>query len=115
AITMLTDIFLTDDYTFQHSLNVAIYSIAIGVNIGLSEKELSELGMGAMLHDIGKVFIEQDILLKEGRLTEDEYKKVKEHVWLDAEYFRQRTNLSSVIAQYADQHHERMNESGYPR
>jgi len=115
AITMLTDIFLTDDYTFQHSLNVAIYSIAIGVNIGLSEKELSELGMGAMLHDIGKVFIEQDILLKEGRLTEEEYNKVKEHAWLGFEYIRKRTNFSSVIAHCAYQHHERMNGSGYPR
>lgn len=115
AITMLTDIFLTDDYTFQHSFNVAVYATTIGVKLGFSEKQLNELGIGAMLHDVGKVFIDQNILKKEGRLTTEEYEEVQTHAWLGFEYIRKKTDYSAVIAHCAYQHHERMNGSGYPR
>lgn len=115
TISLLADILVTDDYTFQHSLNVAIYSLTIGIDLGFSEKELSDLGVGAIFHDIGKVFIEEEILKKKGKLTDKEFKSIQDHPKLGFDYIRKQTDLSSVIAHCAYQHHERLDGSGYPR
>lgn len=115
AISMLADILITDDYTFQHSLNVAIYSLAIGTKLNLSEKELINLGIGAILHDVGKLFIEEDILKKPDKLSPEEYEIMKQHTELGFEYIRKYTDLPTVVAHCAYQHHERLDGSGYPR
>jgi putative nucleotidyltransferase with HDIG domain len=115
SITLLTDIYLTDDYIFQHSLNVTIYALAIGTTLKLNAKELSELGKGAMLHDIGKVFIDPDILKKPDKLTEREYEIMKSHTTLGYDVLRKNHNYSSVVAHCAFQHHERLDGTGYPR
>ncbi|MFS0674356.1 HD-GYP domain-containing protein [Ornithinibacillus sp. 179-J 7C1 HS] len=115
SISLLTDIYLTDDYIFQHSLNVAIYSLAIGAQLKLNAKELSELGKGAILHDIGKLFIDPDIVQKPDQLTDEEYEMMKTHTTLGYDYLRKNRHYSSVIAHCAFQHHERINGTGYPR
>lgn len=115
AVSLLTDILISDDYTFQHSLNVTIYSLAIGTKLRLSEKELADLGIGAMLHDIGKIFIEKDILLKADRLTDEEFTIMKSHTQLGFDFIRKMTDLPAVVAHCAYQHHERLDGSGYPR
>ena len=115
AISLLADLFITDDYTFQHSLNVTIYTLAIGMKLNYSKKELGDLGLGALLHDIGKVFIDKSILLKPGPLEPEEYEIMKSHTELGFTFIRKNTNLSSVIAHCAYQHHERLDGSGYPR
>jgi putative nucleotidyltransferase with HDIG domain len=115
SITLLTDIYLTDDYIFQHSLNVTIYALAIGTTLKLNAKELSELGKGAILHDIGKVFIDPDILKKPDKLTEREYEIMKSHTTLGYDVLRKNHNYSSVVAHCAFQHHERLDGTGYPR
>ena len=115
SITLLTDIYLTDDYIFQHSLNVAIYSLAIGSQLKLNAKELAELGTGAILHDIGKVFINPDILQKPERLTDEEFSIMKSHTTKGYDLLRNNHTYSSVVAHCAYQHHERINGSGYPR
>ncbi len=115
TISLLTDIFVTDDYIFQHSINVTIYSIAIGMELGLSEKELSEIGTGAMLHDIGKVFIDQDILQKPEALNDEEFQVIKKHTQLGFDFLRKQIDLPLLVAHCAYQHHERLDGSGYPR
>ncbi|WP_099159998.1 HD-GYP domain-containing protein [Virgibacillus ndiopensis] len=115
ALSMLADIFITDDYIFQHSLNVTIYSLAIGTEMHLSRKELSEIGLGAMLHDIGKIFLDQEILQKPNKLSDDEYEIVKSHAQLGYDFLRKNNNIPSVVAHCAYQHHERIDGSGYPR
>ncbi|WP_096271032.1 HD-GYP domain-containing protein [Paucisalibacillus globulus] len=115
SITLLTDIYLTDDYIFQHSLNVAIYSLAIGSELNLNAKELSELGKGAILHDIGKVFIDPDILQKPDKLSQEEFSIMKSHTTMGYDLLRKNHTYSSVVAHCAYQHHERINGSGYPR
>lgn len=115
AVSLLTDILISDDYTFQHSLNVTIYSLALGTKLKLSENELADLGIGAMLHDIGKIFIEKDILLKADRLTDAEYSIMKSHTQLGFDFIRKMTDLPAVVAHCAYQHHERLDGSGYPR
>ena len=115
AVSLLTDILISDDYTFQHSLNVTIYSLAIGTKLKMSEKELADLGVGAMLHDIGKIFIDKDILQKSDRLTDEEFKVMKSHTQLGFDFIRKMTDLPAVVAHCAYQHHERLDGSGYPR
>jgi putative nucleotidyltransferase with HDIG domain len=115
SITLLTDIYLTDDYIYQHSLNVTIYALAIGAQLRLNAKELSELGKGAILHDIGKVFIDPDILQKPDKLTEEEFTTMKTHTTLGYDFLRKNHTYSSIVAHCAYQHHERLNGSGYPR
>lgn len=115
SLTLLTDVYLTDDYIFQHSLNVTIYALAIGAELKLNAKELSELGKGAMLHDIGKVFIDPNILQKPDKLTKKEFEIMKTHTTIGYDLLRQNYNYSSVIAHCAYQHHERLNGTGYPR
>lgn len=115
SVSLLADILITDDYTFQHSLNVAIYSLTIGNKLNFTAKQLSELGTGAILHDIGKVFIDREILQKPSRLTDEEYEIIKTHTQLGFNYLRKQNDLSTVIAHCAFQHHERLDGSGYPR
>lgn len=115
AISLLADIYVTDESIFHHSLNVTIYTLAIGKEMKLSDKELTELGFGAILHDIGKIFINPHILQKPNKLTDDEFNVIKRHTTLGFDYIRKNTNLSTVIAHCAYQHHERMDGSGYPR
>ncbi|SET34691.1 HDIG domain-containing protein [Oceanobacillus limi] len=115
SISLLADVFLTDDYIFQHSLNVTIYSLAIGSALKLNDSELSELGTGAILHDIGKAFIDQEILQKPGKLTDEEFSIMKEHTTIGFDLLRKQNAVSSIVAQCAYQHHERLDGTGYPR
>src|SRR5690625_2651796 len=88
AISLLTDILIADDYTFQHSINVTIYALSIGKKLNFSEDELLELGTGAILHDLGKIFIDQEILKKSGKLTTEEFAEIKRHTQLGFEFLR---------------------------
>ncbi|GGA76792.1 HD-GYP domain-containing protein [Ornithinibacillus halotolerans] len=115
SISILTDIYLMNDYIYNHSLNVAIYSLAIGMKLGLNSKELLELGKGAMLHDIGKVFIDSDIINKPTQLTVEEFEVMKSHTTIGYNLLRKTHTYSSLVAHCAYQHHERLNGSGYPR
>lgn len=115
TISILSNIFATDDYIFQHSINVAIYALSIGAQIKLSPQQLKELGLGAILHDVGKIFIDEAILQKTDKLTAMEYEKMKTHTQLGYDFLRKQHAISSVVAHCAYQHHERLDGSGYPR
>lgn len=115
SVSLLTDIYISDDYIFQHSLNVAIYSTTIGLKLNMPAEKLKELAIGALLHDIGKIFIDQNILNKKGRLKEEEFLLIKKHAELGYNFLREQREYSSVIAHCAYQHHERLDGSGYPR
>lgn len=78
GLTTLRDF---DEYTFVHSVNVCILSVALGRRLGLSKPQLLELGLAALMHDVGKARIPLDILNKPGRLTEAELARVREHAW----------------------------------
>ena len=104
-----------DDYTFQHSIDVAIVSIMIGRKIGLPTKRLRELGMGCILHDMGKVFIPSDIINKAGKLTDEEYKIVKHHPVIGYELTKGVPSIGILPPHIALQHHEKQDGSGYPR
>jgi HD-GYP domain-containing protein (c-di-GMP phosphodiesterase class II) len=105
-----------DYYTYTHSLNVCSLSIGLGMQLRLEkDSDLMELGLGALLHDIGKCAIEERILNKPGRLTEDEYKNVQHHVIKSKELLK---GSSMQIPQKSEftilQHHEKLSGNGYP-
>jgi len=107
-----------DEYTYHHSVNVSILTIALGQRLGLSKKMLTELGVVALFHDIGKVEIPSEVLNKSTNFTEDEWKLIKKHpVWGVKAILRLR-GLDSVAVRsaiVAFEHHMNYNLSGYPR
>lgn len=114
-LSLLADVFVYDNYIFNHSLNVALYSIAVGIELKLGERQLETLGMGAMLHDVGKMLIPFEILGKSGKLTEEEYELVKKHPEYGFKMLKNIHTVSLHVAHCAYQHHERLDGSGYPR
>lgn len=110
----MIDLKVFDDYTYYHSLNVAIISIILGVALGFNRNELYNLGLGALLHDIGKVFIPKEILNKKGKLTDEEYEIVKKHPELGYEYVREKFEIPATSRIVILQHHERYDGTGYP-
>ena len=103
-----------DDYTFQHSVNVSVLSIVLGIKAGLNGIELRELATAALLHDIGKMHIPFEILSKDSNLTDEEYEIVKSHTNEGFSFLLNDANVSPKIAIVAYQHHEWNDGSGYP-
>lgn len=111
----LVDLRIQDDYTFAHSVNVAVLALMTGITLGFKREQLSALGVGALLHDLGKVMIPNDILNKPGRLTAEEYKIIKRHTAFGREMILSAGRLDDDIpAVVAYQHHESYDGSGYP-
>lgn len=104
-----------NDYTYQHSIDVAAVGAVIGYRAGLSPMELKELALGCLLHDIGKVYIDVAILDKPGPLTDAEWADMKRHPYLGFELTRRMPLTTIFPAHVAYQHHERQDGSGYPR
>lgn len=115
AMIMLTVMQITDHYLFQHSMNVCIYSSLLGMSSGYSRDELLTMGLGALLHDIGKTKIDPQILKKPARLSEDEFDEMKRHAMLGFQILKDEPNIPLLSAHCALQHHERLDGSGYPR
>ncbi len=110
----LVDIKSMDNYTYQHSVNVAVISLVLGVQLQLNQNELYTLCMGALIHDIGKVLIPKDLLLKPGPLTDEEFKIMKLHTTKGYDYLKGSLDISAPARIVALQHHEKMNGFGYP-
>jgi HD-GYP domain-containing protein (c-di-GMP phosphodiesterase class II) len=115
AMMMLTNISVTDNYLFQHSMNVGIYSTMLGLAHGYSKEELMVLALGALLHDIGKTKVPLDILRKPGKLTDEEFAEIKKHAEYGYLMLKDEPNVPLLAAHCAFQHHERIDGSGYPR
>lgn len=114
----LTNIKNYDDYTLNHSVNVCILSIALGRRLGLTREELSELGISAFLHDMGKVDIPKEILEKPSELTEDEWAVIEGHAQRGAEKLielKSARRLPLRAVQVALEHHLKADMTGYPR
>lgn len=115
SMIMLTDMSITDHYLYQHSLNVCLYATMLGMAYGYSREELLVLGMGSLLHDIGKTQVPLKTLRKPDKLTPEEYEQIKKHAEYGFRMLKDEPNISLVAAHCAYQHHERNDGSGYPR
>lgn len=111
----LTDVRSFDAYIFAHSVNVAMLSILTGTFLGYNHKQLEILGLGALMHDLGKTKISKEILFKPGPLTTQEFEEVKIHTKIGYDILKEKTDLPPLVADIAYQHHEKMDGSGYPQ
>jgi len=102
-----------DEYTSQHSLRVCVLALTFGRHLELSEEELNLLGMGALLHDVGKMKIPGELLNKPGRLTAEEFELMKSHVPLGVEILSGTPGIPAAAIEVARSHHERFDGSGY--
>ncbi len=111
ALSLLKDY---DNYTFTHSVNVSVISLAVGRACGLPEKKLQLLGLGGLLHDIGKLIIDREIINKPGRLTTAEFEKIKQHPSSGADIAKKMEGVSDEVVDIILAHHLRYDRQGYP-
>jgi HD-GYP domain-containing protein (c-di-GMP phosphodiesterase class II) len=108
-----------DEYTFTHSVNVCIFSVALGRRLGMTKIQLYELGLAALMHDIGKSRVPLDLLQKTGELTEEEWKWMAAHPWLGVltlfQFRRQQEELSYRAMTVCQEHHMKVDLTGYPK
>ncbi|XEC96434.1 HD-GYP domain-containing protein [Paenibacillus tarimensis] len=115
AMIMLMNMGTVDHYLYQHSLNVCIYSVLLGMAYGYTTDEVMTLGLGALLHDIGKTQISKQIMFKQSALTNEEFAEMKRHAEKGYYLLKDEPNIPLIVAHCAFQHHERLDGSGYPR
>lgn len=108
------DLKIFDDYTFYHSVNVAVLSLIVGVSLGLNKSSLRNLGLAALLHDIGKVFIPKAVLNKPSRLSDDELELIRTHPYKGYQYLKDKPGIPARSCIGILQHHERYDFLGYP-
>jgi HD-GYP domain-containing protein (c-di-GMP phosphodiesterase class II) len=112
--TSLYDIRTYDNYTYVHSLDTCIMSSFLGLSNGFNESELKELAIGAILHDIGKVKIDNKIITKCGALTDEEFLEIRRHPIYGEEILSRNVRISDNAIKAVIQHHERVDGRGYP-
>lgn len=110
----IVDLRTYDDYTFSHSINVSVLSVVVGTVLGLSKNELNELALGALIHDIGKVFCDKNIINKPGKLTPEEYEEIKRHSERGYNYLYSSKTIPESSKLAVLTHHEQYNGFGYP-
>jgi HD-GYP domain-containing protein (c-di-GMP phosphodiesterase class II) len=103
-----------DYYTYTHSVNVCVLSVGLGVATGMDILQIERLGLGAMLHDIGKSAIPVEILNKQGKLDDREFKIVQGHVLEGEKILLENHRLSPEALLAVTQHHEKLSGKGYP-
>jgi len=113
ALTCFIQLKKRDEYTALHSLRVCVLAIAFGRHLGLPASELNVLGIGAMLHDVGKMKVPLDILNKPGELSEREFDLMKTHVPRGVEILEGTSGIPQAAIQVARCHHERYSGGGY--
>ncbi len=102
-----------DVYTRGHSDRVAEFSVLIGEKLGLSEEDIKSLRIGGLFHDIGKIGVPDNILLKDSKLTDDEYSQIKNHPSIGAHILSSAKIFESIIP-IVKHHHEKYDGTGYP-
>lgn len=103
-----------DFYTYNHSIDVSIYSLGLGQFVGFRGHDLKELGLGGLFHDIGKRYIPLEIICKNGPLTDDEWVTMQQHPVYGLKILTEHNSTENVVA-CAFEHHESMQGNGYPQ
>ena len=103
-----------DDYTYMHSVAVCALMIALGKQLGLEGNDLKEAGLAGLLHDVGKMMIDEEVLNKPGKLTDEEFNIVKDHPRKGWEILQGSSDITATALDVCLHHHERMDGKGYP-
>ena len=104
----------SDEYTFKHSVDVATMAMIIGKQQCLPDKQIYELGVSGLLHDIGKTKVPASILNKPARLTDEEFAVMKQHSVFGYHMLQECNEFNNDICMAVLQHHEKINGNGYP-
>ncbi|MBC8413779.1 HD domain-containing protein [bacterium] len=102
------------EYTYIHSMNVAVLSIFQAKNLGINPSFHHDIGMAALLHDVGKMFVSKDVLDKKGKLNDAEFTEMKRHPVVGAKFLVKNSNIPKLAAVVAFEHHLHYDGSGYP-
>ena len=114
-LVQLTDLRMHDDYTFAHSVNVAVLAAMLGAQVHLTKPELLTLITGGLLHDVGKIVVPSEILTKPSTLSDEEFGVIRTHPEAGRKKLHNLNMPSaSILAAIAGQHHEHMDGRGYP-
>lgn len=111
----LVDIKNIDTYTYQHSLNTAILSLILGMELKIRKDQLFKLFFGGLLHDIGKAFIPRSVIDKRGSYTEEEVEIIRSHPQRGYDYLKEFFGIPAQSKVVALQHHEKYDGTGYPK
>lgn len=112
--TNLYEISKYDEYTYIHCVDTGIMSIILGRDLNWSKTDLKELGISAILHDIGKIQVSEKLINKKGPLTKKEFEEVKKHAVYGYRILKNADIVSNNILEGVLQHHERVDGNGYP-
>lgn len=105
----------TDEYTFTHSTNVCILNLAQAMALGIEGQLLNDIGVAAMLHDIGKLFMPEEILTKKDKLTSEELEIMQQHPVKGARHLLETPGVPRLAVITAYEHHMKYNLTGYPK
>jgi HD-GYP domain-containing protein (c-di-GMP phosphodiesterase class II) len=114
AVSDLFEVLHHDYATFTHSTNVAFYSAMLGAELGFDRKQIEQLTTGGLLHDLGKLEIDETILCKPGKLDDAEFRVIKTHPLIGFRRLARRDDLTEGQLMMTYQHHERLDGKGYP-
>ncbi len=103
------------DYLYQHSVNVAVYSVFLGQKLCFQDSKLLNLVVSALLHDFGMEFVDDEIVNKTTKLKTDEFEKVKEHTTKGFSHLVRNCSFEGLTTVASVQHHERFDGGGYPK
>ena len=114
ALVWLTNMKERDEYTSIHSMNVCVLAVSFGRSLGMDKADLELLGLGGLLHDLGKMRVPLDILNKPSKLTFEEFEVMKTHPMEGYEMLKKSGDLPLEVLDIVKHHHERRNGKGYP-
>ncbi|MCP4725222.1 MAG: HD-GYP domain-containing protein [bacterium] len=114
ALLSLTRLKSFDEYTFTHCVNVTVLSIALAGELGFSKEEIDVIGLGAMMHDVGKMRVPDAVLNKPGKLTPEERVEIQKHTVFAKEILEEKGDIPEKAILMAYEHHEKADGSGYP-
>lgn len=115
AMLALTLIKNFDEYTYNHSVNVSILSLAVGDSLGLTERSRVNVGVAGLLHDVGKTQLALDLIRKPGTLTVEEFEEIKKHPQEGYVILGRMSNIEEETRTMVREHHMRFDRAGYPR
>lgn len=115
ALVSLASIYTMDGYLYHHAINVTVLATVMGLAKGYNQKQLTELGVGTLLRDIGMLRLPNHLITKKGSYSPAEFQIMQQHAVWGYEYLKEQDGVSTLSAHIALQHHERLDGSGYPR
>jgi putative nucleotidyltransferase with HDIG domain len=113
-LSLLASLKSANEYTFTHVTNVCILTMSLAENLGFKGEQLHKIGVASLLHDIGKIFIPDEILSKPGMLTPEERRTIETHTEKGARYLMGIEGIPKLAVLTALEHHQKFDGNGYP-